>query len=112
MSFFDLKIFSRMCQSPVPMKKDQAASQNQGFLWHHRKRCQGPELDRHLCLCARGHREEALKSGPKSLHKSTGFEHDSFRENTYFTGTFKCNLHKSSGPSQQPTEFIQLTLGQ
>ena len=91
---------------------DQATSQNQGILWHHRKRCQDSDLDRHLRLCTRGHREEDLEFGPESLHNSTGFERDSFRKNAHFTGTCKYNIHKPRGLSQQPTEFIRLTLGQ
>jgi len=73
---------------------DQAASQNQGLLWHHRKRSQNSDMDCHLRLCSRRHREKDLESGPESLHNSTGFERDAIRENAHFTGTCKNNLHK------------------
>ena len=91
---------------------DQAASQDQGLLWHHRECSQDPDLDRHLGLCSRGHREEDLEIGPKSLHNSTDFERDPFRKRTNLSSTFKCQLHKPGGQSQQPIESIRLTLGQ
>jgi hypothetical protein len=91
---------------------DQAASQDQGLLRHHRECSQNSDMDRHLGLCSRGHCEEDLESGPKSLHNSTDSEPDPFRENAYFPSTFKFQLHKPGGLSKQPIESIQLTLGQ
>jgi hypothetical protein len=39
---------------------DQAAPPNQVFLWHQRERCEDPNLDRRVGLCARRYRPEAL----------------------------------------------------
>ena len=85
---------------------------NQGLLWYHRKRLEDPDMDCYLRLCPRGYREENPETGPKPLHNSTDSEHHSLRENTNFSGTFKCKLHKQLGPYQQPVKFIRLTLGQ
>jgi hypothetical protein len=91
---------------------DQAASQNQGLFGHYRKCGQDSDMDCHFHVRSRGHYEKDLESGPKSLQNFTSFERDSFRENAYITGTCQINLHQSKGASQQPLEFIQLTLGQ
>jgi len=90
----------------------QATSQNQGFLRHYRKCRQNPDMDRYLRLCSRGHRKKNLEPRSESLHNSTGSQCHAFRENAHFAGTFVYHLHKSRDPSQQPTEFIRLTLGQ
>ena len=91
---------------------DQAAPQNQGFLWHHRECCQNPDLDRHLGLCLGRHRQEDLESAPKSLHNFTDPKRHPFRKRTHLSGTFKYQPHKPDGPHQQPIESIQVTLGQ
>jgi hypothetical protein len=96
----------------VVFQVDQTAPQNQSFLWHHRECRQDSDLDRHLSLCSRGDREEDLESGPKSLHNSTDSECHPFRKRTNLSSTFKCQLHKSGRPTQQPIESIRLTLGQ
>jgi hypothetical protein len=105
MPFIDLKVFF----SDVPVFRIDIGG---GFLWHHRKRHQNTDLDCHLRLCPRGHREKKLESGPKSLHNSTDSERDPFRKRTNLSSTFKCKLHKPGGQSQQPIESVRLTLGQ
>jgi hypothetical protein len=55
-------------------KRDQAASQNQSILWHHRERSEDPDLDRYIHLCARGYHEKAFASRSRTLHYSTNPE--------------------------------------
>jgi len=70
-------------------------------------------MDFYLGLRSRGHREEGLEFGPKSLHNSTDFWVWRFFEKvTHLSNTSKCQLHKTSRPYQQPVESIRLTLGQ
>lgn len=108
----DRRTLSQSLAGGAVFQVDQAASPDQGILWHHRKRRQDPDMDRHLRLCSGGDREKDLESGPQSLHNSTGFERDSFRENAYFTSTYEYVLRKQGGSPQQPVKFIRLTLGQ
>ena len=69
--YTDCRFVSLPLAGRTVFQMDQAASQNQSFLWHHRKCRQDPDLDRHLCLCSRGYREKNLESGTKPLHNST-----------------------------------------
>jgi hypothetical protein len=108
----DCRSLSLPLAGGVVFQVDQTTSQDQGFLWNHRKCRQDPDLDRHLGLCSRGYCEEDLEFGPKSLHNSTGSGCDPFRKGTHLSSTFKCQLHKPRGLSQQPVESIRLTLGQ
>lgn len=108
----DCRYLSLPLAGGVVFQMDQTTSQDQSLLWHHRECRQDPDMDRHLSLCSRGHREENLESGPKSLHNSTDSEPDPFRKKTHLSSTFKCQLRKPSWPSQQPIEFIRLTLRQ
>jgi len=91
---------------------DQTASQDQSLFWNYRACSQNSDMDFYLGLRSRGHREEGLEFGPKSLHNSTDFEFDAFRKGTHLSNTFKCQLHKTRRPYQQPVESIRLTLGQ
>ena len=91
---------------------DQATLENQGILWHYRKRSENSNLDCHLGLCARSHPEKAPQYRPQSLHNSTDFERYIVRENAHFTSSYKEQLQRYGGYCLQPVEFIQLTLGQ
>lgn len=108
----DRRTLSQSLAGGAVFQVDQAAPPDQGILWYHRKRRQDPDMDRNLRLCSGGDREKDLESGPQSLHNSTGFERDSFRENAYFTSTYEYTLRKQGEPPQQPVVFIRLTLGQ
>jgi hypothetical protein len=110
----DCRSLSLPLAGEIVFQMDQAASQNQGLLWHYRECSQNSDLDRHLGLCARGYREENLESGPKSLHNSTDSEPDPFRKKSKInlSSTFKYQLHNPGRQSQQPIESIQLTIEQ
>ena len=75
--------------------KQQSAHQN--ILWYLRERSEDPDLDCHLGLRARCHRQETTESRPKPLHNSTDSEHHALRENAHFAGAFRTNLHKPKG---------------
>ncbi len=64
--------------SGAVFQMDQATSQDQGFLWHHRKRRKDSSLDRYLRLRPRSYRQKRPESRPKSLHNFTGFERHPF----------------------------------
>jgi len=65
---------------------DQAAPANQEVLRNHRKRRQDSDLDRRFRLCSGRHSEKTSPIRGESLHNSTDFERDDFRENLHFTG--------------------------
>ena len=77
----------------VVLQMDQAASQNQGFLWYLRERCKDSDLGCYLCVCPRGDCQKTPQFGSEPLHNSTDFKSYTFREDTYFTGSFKHQLH-------------------
>jgi hypothetical protein len=74
----------------IILQIDQAASSNQGLLWHERQGGQDPDLDCHHRLSARSNRQKSTETGKESLHNSTDFEHQSFRKKPDFRGLGKC----------------------
>ena len=77
----------------VVLQMDQAAPQNQGFLWNLRERCKDSDLGCHLRICAGGNSQETPQFGSEPLHNSTDFKPNTFRENAHFTGSFESRLH-------------------
>ena len=136
MTFIDLKIFSRICQSPSSVLKEVTNEFWENNLrpidgLHTRIRI--PKVRRSIQRQSQSHqlfllgplsmygfrpthlychREESLEARSKSLHNFTGSECFSFRKSTNFTGVFKYHLHKPWLSPHQPIEFIWLTLGQ
>jgi hypothetical protein len=91
---------------------DQAASANQGLLWHQRERGEGANLDRGVGLRAGGNRAQAVGAGSQSLPDSTDSPCYSFRENAHFTGTSRIRLLSRLTRSRQPIDSVRLLTGQ
>jgi hypothetical protein len=72
---------------------DQAASQNQSFLWNLRERCKDTDLNCHFRICVGGHSQETAQFGSESLHNSTDFKSHTFREDAHFAGSFDYQFH-------------------
>ena len=66
----------------IVLQVDQAASADQSVLRYLGERGQVPNLDRHLDLRPRCHRQEAHQIRCLALHNPTNFEFDPVRENT------------------------------
>ena len=94
------------------LQMDQTAPENQGLLWHLGECRKDPNMDCHLRVCSGSYSQKRTETGPESLHNSTDFERDTFRENAHIPSTFKEQLHKFNPCLRQPVESIQLTLGQ
>ena len=94
------------------LQMDQAALKDQGVLWHIRECRQDSDLDRHLGLCAGGNRQEIPENRQQSLYNPTGFECHTLREDANYTCTYRFKWARFRGSSQQPADFIRLTLGQ
>ena len=71
---------------------DQTASADQGFLWHQRERGQNPDMDCRHRLPAGCHHEETTQNRCQSLHNSTDFKRNRFRENAIKTATYGYEL--------------------
>ena len=56
---------------------------------HKRERCQIPGLDCSFSLCYRGHYQKTAQNHDQSLHNSTGFELNHFRENATITDSYE-----------------------
>jgi len=63
---------------------------------HKRERCQIPGLDCSFSLCYRGHYQKTAQNHDQSLHNSTGFELNHFRENAIITDSYKKRLQKQN----------------
>ena len=72
------------------LQVDQAASPNQGLLWHIGERREDPNLDCDLRLRAGRYRQETSEPRKKPLHNFTDFERHLIRESALVTGTFPC----------------------
>src|SRR5271157_575500 len=94
------------------LQMDQTAPEDQGLLWHLGECRKDPNMDCYLRVCSGSYSQKRTETGPESLHNSTDFECDPFRENALITGTFKERLHKFKPCPRQPVESIRLTLGQ
>jgi len=73
----------------IILQMDQAAFENQSFLRYNPKCREDANMDRHLYLCAGGHRKEGSQTHPEPLHNSTDFERHPVSENPHFTGAFR-----------------------
>ena len=78
------------------LQMDQAAPTNQIIFRHKRERCQIPGLDCSFSLCYRGHYQKTAQNHDQSLHNSTGFELNYFRENAIITDSYKKRLQKQN----------------
>jgi len=94
------------------LQMDQTAPENQGLLWHFGECRKNPNMDCHLRVCSGSYSQKRTETGPESLHNSTDFECDPFRENAHITSVFKERLRKFNPCLRQPVESIRLTLGQ
>jgi len=107
---------SRVVQLPLAdrtvLQMDQAAFPDQGFLWRIRECHEDPDLDRHLGLYAGGNRQEIPENRQQSLYDPTGFERHALREDANYTCTYRFKWSRFRDGSQQPANFIRLTLGQ
>ena len=74
------------------LQMDQATPSHQEVLRAFRECGEDSNLDSDLCLRSCGHRQEAFGTRAESLHNSTDFECDAFRENPHFTGYFTDGL--------------------
>jgi len=77
---------------------DQAASADQGFLWHIAECGQNPNLDRHRRLRAGGDCQETFESGAQSAFDSTDFERVAIRKNADSPGAFTTGLREYQRP--------------
>ena len=93
------------------LQMDQTAPANQEVFRDLRKRYQDPNLDCRFRLCARRHPQKTSPTADKSLHNSTDFERDDFRENPHFTSVFDQRIQNQRGYALQPIEFVRLTTG-
>jgi hypothetical protein len=68
-----------MVASRTILQVDQAASSNKVLLWYKRERCENPNLDRRIRVCAGGHRKKEDEAGrSEPLHNFTDFERHAF----------------------------------
>lgn len=70
------------------------------------------DLDCHLGLCTGGNRQEVPENQQRSLYDPTGFEYHVLREDANYTCTYRFKRARVRDGSQQPDNFIRLTLGQ
>src|SRR5215212_23090 len=103
---------SQSLASRVVLQVDQTASAHQELLRHFRERLAESDLDRHLGLCARSHRQKGIAPGMQSLQNVTDLQCHPFRENPHFTSSFSSRRPNRLGPYLQTTDSVQLTLGQ
>src|SRR5262249_17967207 len=79
---YDLSALPLALANRVVLQVDQAASSYQSVLRHYRKRRQNSNLDRDLCLRARGHHQKTAQPIGESLRTSTDFEPNLVRKNS------------------------------
>ena len=80
----------------VVLQMDQATPSNQIIFRHKRERCQIPGLDCSFSLYSRGHYQKTAQNHDQSLHNSTGFELNHFRESAIITDSYKKRLQKQN----------------
>ena len=110
-SIYDHQALQMSMASRTLLQMDQTTSENQSFLWHVRERRQNTNMDRCKHICSRGHHQETAKNKSESLHNSTDFERDPFRENAHPATVCGWREYNIKEPYGQPTEIIQLTTG-
>ena len=80
----------------VVFQMDQTTPANQIIFRHKRERCQIPGLDCSFSLYSRGHYQKTAQNHDQSLHNSTGFELNHFRENATITDSYEKRLQKQN----------------
>jgi hypothetical protein len=77
---------------------DQAASSNIALLWYKRERCENPNLDRRIGVCAGGHREKEDEAGPSEpLLNFADFECHPFSKNIVIRGGYHFSIRYLQG---------------
>ncbi len=76
---------------------DQTAPENQIFFRNHRECGEESNLECDLGLRARGHHQKATQARNRTLHNSTDFKPDHFRENTIRSVAYEARLQNRPG---------------
>ena len=74
------------------LQMDQAALEDQSVFRHIRECRQDTNMDRCVDICDGGDNQKTAQVGTESLHNSTDFERNAFRESFYFTSTYGIRL--------------------
>jgi hypothetical protein len=106
------QLYRKRWRVELVVQVDQAPSSHQGLLRYVAQRRYDSDLDRHLGLCPRRHRQKTASAGAEPLYNSTDFEPRSFRENPHFTGSFATGLQTIRRDLQRTVGFIRLITGQ
>src|SRR5258707_1236109 len=91
---------------------DQTTTAHQKVLRHFPECSEGSNLDCHLHLRPRRHRQKGVAHRGQPLHYSTDLEHHVIRENPDFTGSFINTTRNATNYFWQTTDPVRLTLGQ
>ena len=107
-----LKITCGSGAGRIVLQVDQTASAHQEILWALTQRGENPNLDRHLRLCAAGHRPQAPEARTQPVPDVANFQPLTFRKNATFTGVFANKPFRRTGDALQPTQYVRLMTGQ